>query len=126
MLRKKKQPPESIAPDDASERLPIYKRAQCLGEACMYFSGKKCSSRLELLEAKGTSGGPDLAPLVEDCSYALYGQVCMGGDEQVVVKRIVESPNHNGNPAELVARAGRTENQRIVLNTPVDSIHFAD
>ncbi len=106
------------------ERLPVYRRAECLGETCMYYSGVRCESRLELLEALGESGGKDKAPLLEDCSYALYGQVCMGGDEQVVVGLHTDSPNGKAGAMELIGRSGRYEQQRIVLTTPPDAIVY--
>lgn len=105
-------------------RVPIYKRADCLGNECPNFESDNCDSRLELLEATGKSGGKDLGPKVEDCSYALYGQVCMGGEEQVVVKRVAESPNGQADSLELVARTGRTDGQVIVLDTPPEAIYF--
>ena len=105
-------------------RVPIYKRACCLGEDCPEFSGTPCESRLELLEATGKSGGKDLGPMVDDCSYALYGQVCMAGEEQVVVRRITESPNGQADAMELIGRSGRSVRQRIILNTPSDAIQF--
>lgn len=107
-------------------RVPIYKRAACLGDGCPEFGGTECESRLELLEATGKSGGIDLGPKVNDCSYALYGQICMAGEEQVVVRRIAESPSGQADALELVARLGRTYGQRIVLNTPPEAIQFAD
>ncbi len=119
MLRRNREKPE-----ESGERIPIYKRAACLGEACTYFSGVECTSRLELLEALGKSGGKDKAPLREDCNYALYGQVCMGGDEQVVIGLHAESPNSNAGAMELVGRSGRYEEQRIVLTTPAESIVY--
>lgn len=105
-------------------RVPIYKKADCLGEQCPEFQGNRCESRLELLEATGKSGGKDKGPLVEDCGYALYGQVCMAGDEQVVVRRVTESPNGRGSMAELIGRSGLTDDQRIVLTTPPEAIQF--
>ena len=107
-----------------SPRVPIYKPADCLGETCPEYSGEDCDSRLELLEAAGKSGGKDLGPKVGHCNYALYGQVCMGGDEQVVVGRVTESPNGQADAMELIARAGRTDGQRIVLDTPTEAIEF--
>lgn len=107
-------------------RVPIYKRADCLGGGCPEFGGTECESRLELLEATGKSGGKDLGPKIIDCSFALYGQVCMAGEEQVVVSRVVESPNGQADALELVGRSGQTEGQRIVLDTPLEAIQFAD
>lgn len=107
-------------------RVPIYKRVDCLESECPNFEGDTCNSRLELLEATGKSGGKDLGPRVEDCSYALYGQVCMAGEEQVVVKRVVESPNEQADALELVGRSGRTDGQRIVLTTPPEAVVFPD
>lgn len=107
-------------------RVPIYKRADCLDEQCPEYKGVECNSRLELLEASGKSGGKDKAPKVSDCNYALYGQVCMAGVEQLVVNRIAESPNGNADTMELVAPAGKTDCQRIALNTPLGAIHFKD
>lgn len=109
---------------DHGERVPIYKQQECLGEACTYYSGIECSSRLELLRATGKSGGKDKGPLREDCSYALYGQVCMGGEEQVVVRLHSESPNGQASLAELVGRSGMYEEQKIVLTTPAENIIF--
>lgn len=106
------------------ERIPVYKQAQCLGEVCAYFSGVECESRLELLEASGKSGGRDLAPLKDDCSYAAYGQVCMGGEEQVVVRLHTGSPNGQASGMELIGRVGRLEDQRIVLTTPPEAVVF--
>jgi len=107
-------------------RIPIYKRADCIEEDCPDFNGTRCVSRLELLEATGKSGGQDLGPVIDDCSYALYGQVCMAGDEQVVVRRIAESPNGQADAMELIGRSGRTDGQRIVLNTPSDAVRFTE
>ncbi len=112
------------APKDSLSRIPIYKSQDCLGEACEYYSGTSCISRMELLEATGKSGGEDKAPLREECSYALYGQVCMGGEEQVVVRLHAESPNQLASSMELVARMGRLESQHIVLTTPNEAISF--
>lgn len=106
-------------------RVPIYIRADCLGSGCPEFGGAVCESRLELLEATGESGGKELGPWVDDCSYALYGQVCMAG-VQVVVGLITQSPNEQASPMELIGRSGRIEGQRIVLNTPPEAIRFAD
>lgn len=105
-------------------RILIYKKVDCLGEVCPEYQGNECDSRLELLEAKGKTGGKDTAPLDRDCDYALYGQVCMAGDEQIVVRRVVESPNGQGSAMELVGRSGRTDGQRIVLTTPPEAIVF--
>jgi hypothetical protein len=107
-------------------RVPIYKRAECLGEDCPEFKGDICESRLELIEATGKSGGIDKGPLVEDCSYALYGQVCMAGEEQIVVGRVAESPNGKGSAAEMIGSSGRTDGKRIVLNTLPSNIYFND
>ncbi|MCA1806764.1 MAG: hypothetical protein LC687_02710, partial [Actinobacteria bacterium] len=85
-------------------RIPIYVKADCLGEECPEFQGTECESRMELLDAKGASGGIDKAPLKRQCDYALYGQVCMAGDEQVVVNAVAESPNGQGSVMELVGR----------------------
>lgn len=101
--------------EDEGERLPAIKPAQCLGEACVYFAGSNCQSRLELLEASGKSGGVDRGPLVRDSSYSLYGHVCTGGAENIVVGLQVDSPNGQADAAELIARAGRLEGQRIIL-----------
>ena len=116
---------DSVSMSNAG-RVPIYKPAQCLGEACPEYGGSSCTSRWELLEATGESGGEDLAPKVADCDYALYGQVCMAGAEQVVVGRAAESPNSQAGSAELIGRAGRTDGQKIVLTTPPEAITFAD
>lgn len=106
------------------ERVPIYKPMDCLGETCEYFSGENCNARLELLNATGKSGGVDKGPYAEDCSYALYGKVCMGGEEQVVVGLSADSPNGKASMAEMVGRSGVYEGQRIVLNTPLEDIKF--
>ncbi len=109
---------------DLGERVPIYKPASCLGEACKYFLGSLCNSRYELLESSGESGGQDKGPLVEHSSYALYGKVCTGGYEQVVVQLYAESPNHQGSTAELIARSGGLEGSHIVLTTSVNGVKF--
>ncbi len=105
-------------------RVPIYKQAACLGEQCPAYNGTGCESRLELLEATGRSGGTDRGPEVEDCSFALYGRVCMGGAEQVVVERIAESPNGHASAMEMVGRMARTDGTRIVLTTPPEAVKF--
>ncbi|PJE65574.1 hypothetical protein COU91_01005 [Candidatus Saccharibacteria bacterium CG10_big_fil_rev_8_21_14_0_10_47_8] len=110
---------EALNTQDKGERVPVLRPAQCLGESCVYFAGQDCESRLELLEATGKSGGKDLGPLIDESSYALYGHVCTGGSENVVVGLSAESPNGSATPMELVGRAGRVEGQRIVL-TPRD------
>jgi len=106
---------EALSQQGDRERIPVLKPVQCLGESCVYFEGKDCESRLELLEATGKSGGEDIGPYVDDASYALYGQVCTGGAENVVIELHAETPNGEGSPMELVGRMGRLENQRIVL-----------
>lgn len=106
------------------ERVAIYKPTGCLGEDCEFFAGQACNARLELLDATGKSGGKDKAPYVDDCSYALYGKVCMGGDEQVVVELSASSPNGEASMAEMIGRSGIFEGQRIVLNTPPEDIKF--
>ena len=106
------------------ERVKIYKPAECLGESCEYFSGQECSARRELLDATGKSGGKDKGPYVDDCSYALYGKVCMGSEEQVVIGLEPSSPNGKASLAEMVGRVGLFEDQRIVLNTPSEVIEF--
>lgn len=106
------------------KRVPIYKPAECLGESCAYFQEEDCNARLELLDASGKSGGVDKGPRVNDCNYALYGRVCMGGDEQVVVGLEATSPNGQASAAEIIARAGLLEGQRIVLNTPPEEVKF--
>jgi hypothetical protein len=117
MFRRKRE-------QESGERIPIYKPAECMGEACEYFTGEACASRLELLEASGESGEKGKAPLREDCKYALYGQVCMGGEQQVVIRLHAESPNEKASAMELVARMGRLDDQHIVLNTPAEAINF--
>lgn len=111
---------ESLGVQTKQERIPITKPAQCLGQACLYFSGEACEAREELLEAKGKSGQVDLGPYKDDCSYALYGKVCTGSGENVVVELKAESPNDEGSPMELVARMGMLEGQTIIL-TPRNS-----
>jgi hypothetical protein len=106
------------------ERVAIYKPADCLGSSCEFYTGKDCDARLELLNATGKSGETDKGPYVDDCSYALYGKVCMGGDEQVVVGLSSSSPNGKASLAEMVGRSGLYEDQRIVLNTPPEEIKF--
>jgi|SRR5665213_1954431 len=114
----------NILSAEARARVPKYKRAECLGSNCVNYLGEPCDSRLELLEASGKSGGIDLGPRNRDCNYAMYGQVCMGSDEQPVVSRSAESPNGQASTAELIARMGRTDGQRIVLNTPSEDVVF--
>jgi hypothetical protein len=106
------------------ERVAIYKQLDCLGSSCKFYAGDDCNARLELLDATGKSGGVDKGPLVDDCSYALYGKVCMGGEEQVVVGLSSISPNGNASLAEMVGRSGRYEDQHIVLNTPPEEVKF--
>jgi hypothetical protein len=106
------------------ERVPIYKPADCLGSSCEFYAGEDCNARLELLDATGKSGGVDKGPYVHDSSYALYGRVCMGGEEQVVVSLSAESPNGEASMAEMVGRSMLLEGQRIVLNTPPEEIKF--
>jgi hypothetical protein len=106
------------------DRLPIYKPADCLGESCAYFSGDGCNARMELLDATGLAGGTDKAPYIKESSYALYGRVCMGGNEQVVVGLSSSSPNGQASAAEMIGRAGLYEDQRIILNTPADEVKF--
>ena len=108
----------------SKDRVAIYKPAECLGEACERFSGQDCDARLELLDATGKSGGVDKGPVAEDCSYALYGRVCMGGDEQLVVRLEATSPNGQASTAEMIGRSGIFEGQRIVLNTPPEDIKY--
>lgn len=103
-------------------RVAIYKPADCLGSSCEFYAGEDCNARLELLDATGKSGGVDKGPYVKDCSYALYGKVCMGGEEQVVVGLSSTSPNGSASLAEMVGRSGLYEDQRIVLNTPAKDI----
>lgn len=106
---------EKLSSSSNTERVPITKPAECLGQSCEYFSGQNCESRMELLEANGVSGGRDLGPFIEDSTYALYGRVCTGGDENVVMDLIAESPNGEGSPMELIGRMGRLEGQTIIL-----------
>lgn len=67
------------------ERLPQTLRANCLGEACAHFSGVECSAYLDLLRADGKSGGKDLPPYQDEATYAIYGNICMGGPSEVTV-----------------------------------------
>lgn len=120
MFGKRKLTPDKLSTD----RVPVYKRVECLGPKCESYQDTACDSRLELLEATGKSGGAAMGPFIEDCGYALYGQVCMAGDEQLVINRVVESPNGRASGAELIGRSGRTDGQRIVLNTPLESIVY--
>jgi len=108
----------------SKERVAIYKPSDCLGSSCELYAGNDCSARLELLDATGKTGAVDKGPYVEGCSYALYGKVCMGGDEQVVVGLNSSSPNGKASLAEMVGRSGRYEDQRIVLNTPPENVKF--
>lgn len=106
------------------QRIAIYKPAACLGPACEFYRGEDCNARLELLDATGKSGGVDKAPRMSDCSYALYGRVCMGGEEQVIMDFSVGSPNSRASLAEMVGRASVYEGQRLVLNTPPEEVKF--
>ena len=106
---------EAMGMKNDRERLPILMPIRCLGEKCVYFAETDCESRLELLEAIGKSGGTDISPYIDDSSYALYGQVCTGGVENIVVRLRADSPNGKADSMELYARMGRSENQRIVL-----------
>jgi hypothetical protein len=97
------------------ERLPLTKPAQCLGTSCIYFVGKECESRMELLEATGAGKNTSVPPFKEDASYALYGQVCTGGVDEEIVRFAPESPNGLASTEELIGRMGRLEGQKIVL-----------
>lgn len=124
MFGKKRNKVESVPV--TVNRVPVYLRAECLGVDCVNFQEQECNSRYELFEASGKSGGRDISPLVEDCSYARYGKICMAGEEQVVVGQMTVSPNGNASSMELVARAGRVSIIGDVLNTPAELVVFAD
>lgn len=107
-----------------ARRIQIYKPADCLGDACFRYEGTPCDSRLELLESSGGFGGRDSAPIADGCSYALYGQVCMANEVQIVVRRRAESPNGRASALELAARLGRNEDIGTELNTSPEEIVF--
>lgn len=106
------------------QRIPAYKPADCLGEDCFRYEGTPCDSRLELLESSGGFGGRDLAPIADGCSYALYGQVCMANEVQLVIRRQAVSPNGRASPLELAARIGRNNDIGTELNTSPEEIVF--
>lgn len=106
------------------ERVAIYKRADCLGSSCEFYIGNDCNARLELLHATGKSGGIDESPYERDCNYALYGNVCMGGEEQVVVGLSARSPNGRPSSKEMGELTNLYVDQHIILNTPPEDVIF--
>lgn len=103
----KPQPSAILAePEQGRVRLPTTVAAQCLGARCVNFTGVDCQSRLELLQADGASGGPDLPPYVDDATFVIRGQVCIGGDKDKLVAIRAEALEPDVNPSMLVALGG--------------------
>jgi len=107
MLRRKKV--------DEGDRLPKAVSADCQGEACAYFTGEPCKSYEDLLNADGKSGGPDLPPLRSDANYALYGQVCLGGEKPQLVAQRAELLTERANVLQIIALSGRYGDMPLLI-----------
>lgn len=90
----------------SGERLQASLPAHCLGEKCVNYAGQTCLSRLDLLQADGPSGGTDLPPLKGESNYAIYGQVCRGGEQESLVATYGEVLKPGVPMAKIVALAG--------------------
>jgi hypothetical protein len=120
LFRKSKEPQSETPIDDGHERVPVEIAAKCLGEACAFYAGVECDSRLDLLTCDGDSGAKDLPPYADDPSltYTMRGRVCTAeGNERLVgVETEVLQTGVNG--LMLIALGGRYGDLPHRISTP--------
>ncbi len=116
-------PEAAVEADEQKPRLPLNVAAQCLGEACVYYAGIPCESRLELLRADGPSGGPDLPPYEGDSSYTLHGQICTGGQKEQLVATVAKALKPGVNASLLIALGNAYEVPAAVNTQTGNTLH---
>jgi hypothetical protein len=102
------------------DRLPKTIAAQCLGEKCVNWSGAVCAAYEDLLHTDGASGDIDSPPLRDEASYALYGLVCRGRDNEALVAQraeILKSDDATTIP-RIIALSGMYGDMPLFIQTP--------
>lgn len=100
------------------ERLPKTLSLKCLGEQCLNSSGVTCAAYEALLEADGSSGATDQPPLKDEASFAIYGQVCLGGEEEQLVGLRAEILKQGVEVMKIIALSGRYGDMPLIIQTP--------